>query len=149
MYTIGQVSRLLHIPISTLRYYDRQGLFPDMTRQGGARRFSDRELEVLRLVGCLKKSGLEIRDIKQFIDWCAQGPATFAQRKALLEQQKQTVEAEIAHMEKALDMLRYKCWYYEQALAAGTDEALRRLTPDQLPAPIRQSYIHAHQPEEP
>ena len=44
MYTIGQVSQMCGIPVSTLRYYDKEGLFPHMERVSGIRRFSDREL---------------------------------------------------------------------------------------------------------
>ena len=119
MYTIGQVSELFGLPISTLRYYDKQGLFPGMARESGIRKFSDRELEALRVIECLKKSGLEIRDIKQFMDWCVAGPSTYPQRKALFEQQKKTVEAQIKHLERVLDMLKFKFWYYEQAIQDG------------------------------
>ena len=63
MYTIGQVSEMFDLPISTLRYYDKQGLFPGMVRVSGIRKFSESELESLRVIECLKKSGLEIRDI--------------------------------------------------------------------------------------
>ena len=64
MYTIGQVSEMFDLPVSTLRYYDREGLFPDIERQSGIRRFGERELEALRIIECLKLSGLEIREIK-------------------------------------------------------------------------------------
>lgn len=144
MYTIGQVSEMFGLPISTLRYYDRQGLFPGMERSSGIRKFGERELETLRLIECLKKSGLEIRDIRQFIDWCGQGPATFAQRRDLLARQKETVEAEIAHLNKVLDMLRFKCWFYDQAIADGTDEKVRALLPDRLPEEVQNAYDHAH-----
>ena len=60
MYTIGQVSEKFGLPISTLRYYDKQGLFPRMERASGIRKFSDREIEALRVIECLKKSGMEI-----------------------------------------------------------------------------------------
>ncbi len=73
MYTIGQVSELFRLPVSTLRYYDKEGLFPGLERVSGIRKFSEKELETLRVIECLKKSGLEIRDIKQFMEWCSQG----------------------------------------------------------------------------
>ena len=82
MYTIGQVSEMFGLPISTLRYYDKQGLFTEMERVSGIRKFSDTELEALRVIECLKKSGLEIKDIKQFMDWCVKGASTYSQRKA-------------------------------------------------------------------
>ena len=71
MYTIGQVAEMFNLPISTLRYYDKQGLFPQLTRESGIRKFSDNEIEALRVIECLKKSGLEIKDIKLFMEWCA------------------------------------------------------------------------------
>ena len=64
MYAIGQVSEMFGLPVSTLRYYDKEGLFPEMERVSGIRKFSERELEALRVIECLKRSGLEIKDIK-------------------------------------------------------------------------------------
>ena len=84
MYTIGQVSEMFELPISTLRYYDKQGLFPQMERTSGIRKFSDREIEALRVIECLKKSGLEIKDIKQFMDWCTEGASTYPSEKNCL-----------------------------------------------------------------
>lgn len=53
MYTIGQVSEMFQLPVSTLRYYDKEGLFPHMTRVSGIRKFSDTEIECLRMIECL------------------------------------------------------------------------------------------------
>lgn len=144
MYTIGQVSERFGLPISTLRYYDKQGLFPEMKRTSGIRQFSDRELEALRVIECLKKSGLEIKDIKQFMDWCTEGPSSYPQRKALFENQRKTVEVEIEHLNKVLDMIKFKCWYYEQALQDGSEDRVRQLLPDHLPEDIQKAYDNAH-----
>ena len=67
MYTIGQVSEMFDLPVSTLRYYDKEGLFPELNRTSGIRQFSENEIEALRVIECLKKTGLQIKDIKQFI----------------------------------------------------------------------------------
>lgn len=144
MYTIGQVSEMFGLPISTLRYYDKQGLFPGMERTSGNRKFSDIEIEALRVIECLKKSGLEIKDIKQFMDWCVEGAATYPQRKELFEKQKEIVEAEIEHMNRVLDMIKFKCWYYEQALQDGNEEWVHDMMPDKLPEDIQKMYDNAH-----
>ena len=109
MYTIGQVSERFDLPVSTLRYYDKEGLFPNLTRTSGARRFGEQELEALRVIECLKRSGLEIREIRKFMEWCAQGSDTYPQRHALFVRQAERVEAEIASLQKSLDMIRFKC----------------------------------------
>lgn len=72
MYTIGQVAEMFGLPASTLRYYDKQGLFPGLERTSGIRRFGDTELEALRVIECLKKAGMEIKDIRLFMEWCAE-----------------------------------------------------------------------------
>ena len=144
MYSIGQISEMFGLPISTLRYYDKQGLFPGMERKSGIRKFGEKELETLRVIECLKKSGLEIKDIRQFMDWCVEGPSTYALRKELFVRQKKTVEAEIAHMNKILDMLRFKCWYYEPAIQDGSEERIQSLLPSHLPEDIQKIYDNAH-----
>ena len=145
MYTIGQVAEMFGLPVSTLRYYDKQGLFPEITRVSGIRKFSERELESLRVIECLKKAGMEIKDIRQFMDWCAEGPATYPQRKAMFEERKAHMESEIAHMNRALDMLKFKCWYYDQAIQDGSEDWIKSLLPDHLPDDIQPLYDHAHQ----
>lgn len=144
MYSIGEVAELVGLPISTLRYYDKQGLFPQIERVSGIRKFSDRELEALRVIECLKKSGLEIKDIKQFMDWCTEGATTYPQRHALFERQKEIVEAELEHMNRVLDMLKFKCWYYETAMKDGEEEQLRSMLPNGLPKEIQRAYNNAH-----
>ena len=144
MYTIGQVSQMFGLPISTLRYYDKQGLFPNMERVSGIRKFSDSEMEALRVIECLKKSGMEIKDIKQFMDLCVEGASTYPQRKALVEKQRERLEAELVHMNKVLDMLKFKCWYYEQATHDGCEDRVQSMIPNGLPEDVRRAYENAH-----
>lgn len=97
------------------------------------------------MIGCLKKSGLEIKDIKKFMNWCVAGPSTYADRRDLFLRQKESLETEIAHMNKALDMLKFKCWYYEQAMKDGNEDKLKDLIPNHLPDGIREAYERAHE----
>lgn len=145
MYTIGQVSKMFNLPVSTLRYYDKEGLFPDMNRVSGIRKFSDKEIEALRVIECLKKSGLEIKDIKKFMEWCVKGSETYSLRRELFLKQKEIVESEIQRMNKALDMIKFKCWYYEQAIKDGNEERLSTMKEEDMPEEIRQAYKNAHE----
>ncbi len=142
-YTIGQVSEMFDLPISTLRYYDKEGLFPTLERTSGIRKFGDFEIETLRVIECLKKSGLEIKDIKRFMDMCAKGSETFQERHDLFENQKIAVEAEINRLNATLDMLNYKCWYYESAMAIG-EEATKAIKPEEMPEDVRRAYEESH-----
>lgn len=147
MYTIGRVSEMFHLPISTLRYYDKEGLFPNMQRSSGIRKFDETELEALRVIECLKKSGMEIKDIKIFMEWCAQGSSTYPLRRELFLRQKEVVENEIRKLQKTLDMILFKCWYYEQAMQDGNEERLQQLLPNHLPTEMQAIYDRAHAEE--
>ena len=141
MYTIGQVSEMFGLPISTLRYYDKEGFFPNLERRGNIRYFSDSDLEAIRIIECLKKSDLEIKDIRQFFQWVAEGPSSYEKRKELFEARKVAVEEELKELEKTLSLLKFKCWYYETAMKDG----IHAMLPDKLPAEIQKLYNDAHE----
>ena len=144
LYTIGQVAEMFQLPISTLRYYDKEGLFPNLLRKGNIRYFSENELEALRVIECLKRSGLEIKDIKQFFLWVTEGSSSYEKRKALFEARKSAVEDEIQSLQKALSLLKFKCWYYETALADGNEDRINEMLPDSLPPDIQKLYDEGH-----
>ncbi len=145
MYTIGQVSEMFDLPISTLRYYDKEGFFPNLVRKGNIRYFSNNEIEALRLIECLKKSGLGIKEINQFFTWVSQGSSSFEKRKELFEARKLAVEAEIKNLQKTLSLLEFKCWYYSKAMEDGTEEYIREMLPDKLPSDIQKLYDASHE----
>ena len=145
MYTIGQVSQMTALPVSTLRYYDKEGLFPEMERTSGIRQFTDREVSALKVIECLKNSGLEIREIKQFMQWCAQGEATYPERLELFRRQRESIEEEMERLRRAKALIEYKCWFYETAIREGGEARIRALLPDRLPAGIQELYDYANE----
>ena len=145
LYTIGQVAEMFQLPISTLRYYDKEGLFPNLMRKGNIRYFGADELEALRIIECLKRSGLEIKDIKQFFLWVTEGSSSYEKRKALFEARKSAVEDEIQSLQKALSLLKFKCWYYETAMADGNEDRINAMLPDNLPPDIQRLYDEGHE----
>lgn len=137
-YTIGEVSNATGIATSTLRYYDREGMFPDMERSsGGIRVFSDRELGTLKVIECLKHAGMSIKDIKEFLGWCQEGDATLPQRRQMFHDRLAEVERQMDELRNTMNLLRYKCWYYDTAVAAGTENAVRDLPDDEIPEDLR------------
>lgn len=120
-YTVGEMAKKLEIAPSTLRYYDKEGLLPFVERsEGGIRRFQESDFEWLALIGCLKKTGMSIKDIKSFVDLCVEGDASIGRRLELVRKQKQAVLRQIEQLKETLKVLDYKCWYYEEAQKAGT-----------------------------
>ena len=143
-YSIGEISRMFDIPVSTLRYYDAEGLFPNLQRKSGIRIFTDQEVDTLRLIECLKKTGLEIREIRQFIDWTKEGASSYQRRFELMDQQRKNVENQIENMKKNLAMIQFKCWYYQQAMKDGNENHIAEMLPDHLPEDIQKIYDISH-----
>lgn len=122
-YTIKDAARVIGVQPSTIRYYDKEGLLPFMERlESGYRIFTEKDIETLRIIECLKKTGMPIKEIRRFSDWIEQGDASLRQRYEMFLERKRAVEAQIAELQNALDTINYKCWYYETALAAGTEK---------------------------
>ena len=144
MYTIGQVSQMFNIPISTLRYYDKEGFFPNLKRSSGIRRFGEQDIEALKVIECLKESGLELKDVKQFIKWATKGSSTYKNRKELFEKRKIALEQEIRKLQKTLNILEYKCWYYDKAIKDGTEDKIYKMLPNKLPTRIQKLYNSFH-----
>ena len=145
MYSIGEISKMFQLPISTLRYYDKEGLFPHLKRVNGVRQFSESEIETLRVIDCLKKSGLEIKEIKEYMSLCSLGNTTLKQRKEIFEKQKEEVLQEMEKLQKVLSMLNYKCWYYDQAIEKNDESYIQALSFNQFPPQIQQYYKHSHE----
>ncbi len=147
LYTIGEVAEMLNLPISTLRYYDKEGLLLTIERDNssGARKFNQQTLEALRLIECLKKSGMQIKSIKEFMHWCALGSRTITKRKQMFIKQRESIENEIAELEVALAMIKYKCWYYSEAERDGNEHRVKRTLPAEMPPCVREAYGKAFQ----
>lgn len=122
-YSIGEVSKKLNLSISTIRYYDKEGLLPFIERKAsGVRIFSEADLSMLELIECLKKTGMPIKDIKQFSIWCTQGDLSLKERYNMFIERRKIVEQQIAELQQSLQIIDYKCQYYKTAIEAGTED---------------------------
>ena len=139
LYTVGEMAKILGIPASTLRYYDKEGLLPFVERSsGGIRMFTEKDHEWLKVIECLKQSGLSIKDIRNFISMVIQGDeSSLAKRLTLFQARRDAVKKQIKDMQETLELLEFKCWYYEQAIQDGTEEKVRSLSLDEIPKQYR------------
>ena len=138
-YTVGEMAKRLGVAPSTLRYYDQEGLLPFVERsEGGIRVFKESDYEWLGVIGCLKKAGMQLRDIKTFIEMAMQGDETIEPRFALITKQKAAVQAQIAELEETLRTLEFKEWYYNTAKENGTTDVPRNMALDELPKEFRE-----------
>jgi DNA-binding transcriptional MerR regulator len=121
--TIGQAAQKFGLTAHTLRYYDKEGLLPFVDRsEAGVRRFKEEDFEWLAVIVCLKNTGMPVKQIKQFMEWCRQGDKTIEKRLNLFVEQKKRVKEQIAFLNKHLDKINYKIRYYKTAAKHGTTD---------------------------
>jgi len=138
-YTIGEMARRISVAPSTLRYYDKEGMLPFVERSSsGIRMFKDIDYEWLQVIECLKKTGMQLVDIKRFIEMAMQGDETIDERLKLIVKQKEAVKLQIDDLNATLKTLEFKHWYYETAKNAGTTEIPRNMTLEELPEEYRE-----------
>lgn len=122
-YSIGEAAEKTGITASTLRYYEKEGLLPSIKRdKNGIRSFTENDLQSLRIIECLKATGMPIKDIRKFIDLCAEGDNSLQERYALFLDRKAAVQKQIEELQKVEKVIDFKCWYYQTAIAAGTEK---------------------------
>lgn len=125
---IAEVSKQYGLSADTLRYYERIGLLSGITRNAsGIRDYSETDCARVQFVKCMRGAGVSIEALIEYMALFEQGDKTTAARKALLEEQRDLVQARIADMQAGLDRLNYKIENYEQIMLTS-EEGLRRKT---------------------
>lgn len=127
-YSIGQVAKIFGISIPTIRYYDTEGLIPNLHRTASSNRlFTKDNLETINMIGCLKRSGMAIKDIKTFISWCSQGDTTLTNRQKMFHQIKQSLTKQLHDLQDMMDVVNFKCQYYDLAVENHSEAAAKKL----------------------
>ncbi|MGM0876975.1 MAG: MerR family transcriptional regulator [Bacillota bacterium] len=133
-YSIGEVAKELNLTVYTLRYYDKEGLMPFVERTAsGTRLFKESDIGALKVIECLKSTGMPIKEIRNFIDWCSEGDSTLQQRYDMFMERKANVEAQMEELKKTMELIEHKCSYYKTALDAGTEDIHKN---DNIKTPI-------------
>lgn len=137
-YTIGEMAKKLNLAPSTLRYYDKEGLLPFVERtEGGIRKFKEEDYELLKIIGCLKATGMQLKDIKSFVEMIQLGDESIDDRLELFQKQRESVEKQLEALQTTLDVVNYKCWYLEMAKKMGTTSILNEMRDDEFPKEIQ------------
>lgn len=124
-YSISEVAKLLNVTPYTIRYYDKEGLFPMVKRVHGIRVFEDQDFPWLRMLNCLKNINMPIKKIKEYVDLALQGDETLQQRYQLILEQEQSIEKQMQELVYYKKQIDFKKAYYEKAIEAGTEEAVK------------------------
>ena len=124
-YRINEVAQMTGLPVTTIRYYDREGLLPDVRRsEGGQREFSDDDVHLLHLIECLKRTTMSIKDIRRYTRLLAVGDESLAERRQMFYERREAVQAQIEGLRSVVELLDRKCAYFDAAVVAGSEDAV-------------------------
>ena len=119
--TIGEASRVSGLPVETLRYYDREGLFGDLPRDtGGRRRFTRDALGLLDVLLRLRRTGMPVEQVREFAEHVRAGDEKRAGRLALLRAHRERVAMDLDQLVADLEVIDWKITAY-QAAEDGND----------------------------
>ncbi|MGO3791622.1 MAG: MerR family transcriptional regulator, partial [Enterococcus gilvus] len=96
-FLIGDITQMYGISQDTLRYYDKAGLLPFVKKnQAGRRELTEDDLGYIEVIDCLKRSGIPVKEIAKFMDWCVEGDTTLPQRYTFMIEQEEALEKKIS-----------------------------------------------------
>ena len=125
--TIAQVSKQYDISADTLRYYERIGLIPPVPRnKSGIRDYDEESCRWIELMKCMRKAGVQIEALIEYVALFQQGDATVDARKAILIEQRAQLIERMEELQASLDRLNDKIEPYEQGLMLVEQDLQRR-----------------------
>lgn len=118
--TIKEVSEKHNIPADTLRYYEKVGVIPPVTRTaGGIRNYTDTDIGWVENAICMRGAGLSVEFLIEYLKLYQQGDGTLEARLKLLREQREILQTQQKQMETTMNKLNYKISKYEQAVKTG------------------------------
>ena len=120
MYTMMQVCREVDMTYQTLKYYCNEGLIPNVKRDGNNRRiFDEKDVKWIKDLTCLKKCGLNIQEMKEYLELCLQGESTILRRKQMLTEKRKALKSSIQELEDSVAYIDWKQNFYDEVLSGA------------------------------
>lgn len=118
MYTMMQVCRELDMTYQTLKYYCNEGLIPNVKRDSNNRRiFDEKDVKWIKDLSCLKRCGMSIQEMKEYLSLCLQGESTIMPRKEMLSKKREALLASIKELEDSVAFIDWKQNFYDEVLS--------------------------------
>lgn len=118
MYTMMQVCRELNMTYQTLKYYCNEGLIPNVKRDSNNRRiFDEQDVKWIKDLTCLKRCGMSILEMKEYLELCLKGESTIIERKEMLVKKRKALLDSIKELEDSVDYIDWKQSFYDEVLS--------------------------------
>ncbi|MGN0077404.1 MAG: MerR family transcriptional regulator [Coriobacteriales bacterium] len=131
LHSMKEACEACGLPYETLKFYCNKGLVPNVKRDANNRRvFSDRDIEWVKGLACLKRCGLSIAEMQEYTQLCLQGPASIPERRELLKAKRALLVQKLAEVQASIDYIDFKQGFYDDVLA-GRIEYASNLMPEE------------------
>ena len=120
--TMKQCCEATGMSYEALKFYCNEGLVPNVKRAGNNYRVFDmHDVNWIRSLACLKRCGMSIQEMKEYLALCLQGQSTIPQRMELLEKYKKNIHERMAELQDSLDFIAWKENFYREVLEGKTE----------------------------
>lgn len=141
-YTVKELSRLIEISEHTVRYYDKEHIFPFVSRDDhNIRRFSMTDAFFGRAVKCLRSVGLPIEECREFVLFTLMGDITVSRRAELMRRQEEKLVEQIAQLQKELRDIQYKKMFFDQVETPIAEEIRQGIFSEKGRTTLKKSRI--------
>ena len=118
MYSMKEVCQETNLTYQALEYYCNEGLVPNVKRDSNNRRiFDEHDVKWIKDLVCLKKCGMSIQEMKEYLALCLQGESTIMKRKEMLSRKHEMLRESIRELENSIDYIDWKQNFYDEVLS--------------------------------
>lgn len=120
--TMKQACKATGMSYEALKFYCNEGLVPNVKRaENNYRVFDEHDVNWIRSLACLKRCGMSIQEMKEYLALCLEGQGTIPQRMELLQRYKQNIHERMAELQDSLDFIAWKENFYREVLEGKTE----------------------------
>lgn len=117
MYTMMEACRKTGLTYQALKFYCNEGLVPNVRRDKNNRRYFDEAtVKWIMDLTCLKKCGMSIEEMKEYLALCLEGPKSIARRQQILERKQAALHEQMQKLQESIDYIDWKQQFYNDVL---------------------------------
>lgn len=118
LYSMKQTCDKTGLSYDTLKFYCNEGLVPNVKRdKNNYRVFDDRDIAWIESLSCLKKCGMSITEMKEYMNLCLEGKSSIPRRKEILNVKLKNLEIKKKEIQDSIDYIYYKQQFYDDVLS--------------------------------
>lgn len=121
MYSMKAVCKETNLPYETLKFYCNEGLVPNVKRNmNNYRIFDDKDIAWIKSLSCLKKCGMSIAEMKEYVELSLQGESSIPERKIILQRRKELLLSKLQELNECIEYIDTKQKFYDDVLTGET-----------------------------